>query len=46
VKKIVAKFKRRMNVEVRLQEKIDIAEERDFRKGELPEKYTAKILYK
>jgi len=35
-----------MNVEVRRQEKIDIAEERDFRRGELPGKYTAKILYR
>ena len=34
-----------MNAEMRRQEKIDIAEERDFRKGELPVKYTAKLLY-
>ena len=34
-----------MNAEMRRQEKIDIAEERDFRKGELPGKYTAKLLY-
>jgi len=46
MKKIIAKFKRRMNAEVRPQEKIGIAGERDFRKGELPGKYTAKILYK
>ena len=29
----------------RRQEKIDIAEERDFRRGELPGKFTAKMLY-
>ena len=34
-----------MNTEVRKQEKIDMAEERDFRRGELPEKFTAKMLY-
>jgi len=38
-------FKERMNVEVRRQEKIDMAEERDFRRGELPGKFTAKMLY-
>jgi len=34
-----------MNVEVRRQERIDMAEERDFRRGKLPEKFTAKMLY-
>jgi len=38
-------FKERMNVEVRRQEKIDMAEERDFRKGELPGKFMARMLY-
>jgi len=38
-------FKERMNIEVRRQEKINIAEERDFRRGELPGKFTAKMLY-
>jgi len=38
-------FEGRMNVEIRRQEKIEIAEERDFRRGELPEKFTAKMLY-
>ena len=32
-------------MEVRRQEKIDMVEERDFRRGELPGKFTAKILY-
>ena len=34
-----------MSVEVRRQEKIDMAETRDFRRGELPGKFTAKMLY-
>jgi len=34
-----------MNVEVRRWKKLDLAEEKDFKRGELPEKYTAKILY-
>jgi len=38
-------FKGRMSVEVRRQERIDMTEERDFRRGELPEKFTAKMLY-
>jgi len=38
-------FEGRMNVEVRKQEKLDMVEEKDFRRGELPEKYTVKMLY-
>ena len=38
-------FEERMNAEVRKQERIDMAEERDFRRGELPGKFTAKMLY-
>jgi len=37
-------FKGRMNTKVRRQEKIDMAEERDFRRGELPGKFIAKML--
>ena len=44
-RELVTEFERRMNVEVRRQEKLDLAEERNFRKKELPGKYTAKILY-
>ena len=29
-----------MNTEVRRQEKLDLAEEKDFRRGKLPEKYS------
>jgi len=38
-------FEGRMNREVRRQEKLDMAEEKDFRRRELPGKYTAKMLY-
>ena len=34
-----------MNAEVRKQEKIDMVEKRDFKREELPGKFTAKILY-
>ncbi len=44
-KKIVAKFEERVNTEVRRQEKLNRIEEKDFRRGELLEKYMAKILY-
>jgi len=44
-RKIVEEFKGRMNVEVRRQEKLDIVEERDFRREELLGKYIAKMLY-
>ena len=42
----IKEFEGKMSVEVRRQEKIDMAEERDFRRGELPEKFMAKILYR
>ena len=38
-------FEGRMNMKVRRQEKIDMAEEKDFRRGELPGKFTARMLY-
>ena len=44
-KEIVVKFEGRINAEVRRQEKLDIIEERDFRRGELLEKYMTKMLY-
>ena len=43
-KKLVAEFEGRMNAEVRRQEKLDVVEEKDFRRRELPGKYTAKIV--
>ena len=44
-KEVVAEFKKRINTEVRQQKKLDRVEEREFRRGELPGKYMAKILY-
>ena len=44
-KELVVEFEGRMNTEVRKQEKLDWAEEKDFRRRELPEKYIARILY-
>jgi len=38
-------FEERMSIEVRRQEKLDMAEEKDFRRGELSGKYMAKMLY-
>ena len=34
-----------MNTEIRRQKKIDMAEERDFRREELPGKFIARMLY-
>ena len=45
-RKALKEFEERMNVEVRRQEKLDIIEKKNFRRGELPGKYMAKILYK
>ena len=46
VKELVNEFKERMNAKVRRQENLDRLEERDFKRGELPERYMAKILYR
>ena len=45
IKEVVAEFERRLNVEVRQQKKLDIVEDRNFRRGELLEKYMMKMLY-
>jgi len=42
---VLEEFEGRMNTEVRRQEKLDMTEEKDFRRGELPGKFTAKMLY-
>jgi len=42
---MLEEFEERMNAEVRRQEKLDMAEKKDFRRGELPGKFTAKMLY-
>ena len=41
----VGKFEGRISAEIRRQEKLDRMEEKDFRRGELPGKYTVKMLY-
>jgi len=45
VKEVMAKFDERLIVEVKRQKKLNIAKERDFRRGELSGKYMAKMLY-
>jgi len=42
---VLEEFEGRMNAEIRRQEKIDMAEERDCRRRELPGKFTTKMLY-
>ena len=44
-REVLEEFEGRINTEIRRQEKLDMAEEKDFRRGELPGKFTAKILY-
>lgn len=44
-KKVVVDFERRLSTEVGRQENLDIVKKRDFRREELPEKYTVKMLY-
>ena len=44
-KEVVVKFEKRMNVEVRRQKRLKMAEEKDFRRRELLKKYTVKMLY-
>ena len=44
--KVLKEFEKRMIMEIRRQEKINMAEERDFRKGKLLGKFTARILYR
>ena len=45
-KELVTEFEGRMNTEVRRQEKLDLAEEKNFRRAELLGKYMARMLYK
>ena len=45
-KEVVTEFKRRPNIEVKQQEKLNMMKKRDFRRRELLEKYSIKILYK
>ena len=45
IEEAMKEFEGRMSAEVRRQEKINIIEERDFKRGGLPEKFTVKMLY-
>ena len=45
VEDVLEEFEGRMSVEIRKQERINIAKKRDFRRGELPGKFTARMLY-
>ena len=45
-REVLEEFEGRMNTEVRRQEKLDMAEEKNFRRGELPGKFMAKMLYR
>jgi len=42
---VLEEFEERMDTEIRRQEKINRAEEQDFRRGELPGKFIARMLY-
>ena len=44
--KVVAEFEERLSAKVRRQEKLNIVEEKDFKRGELPGKYMVMTLYK
>ena len=46
IKEVVAEFEKRVNAEVRKQEKLNMVEKRDLRRKELLGKYMAKILYR
>ena len=41
----VEELERRMSAKVRRQEKLDMMEEKNFRREKLPEKYIVKMLY-
>jgi len=45
-KEAVVEFERRVRTEVWRQKKLNLAEERDFKRGELLGKYTEKMLYR
>ena len=42
---MLERFEERMDTEIRRQEKLDRAEEQDFRRGELPRKFIVRMLY-
>jgi len=44
-RKIVIKFKEKLSIEVKKQEKLDLTKKRDFRREKLLGKYIMKMLY-
>ena len=46
VKEAATKFERRISIKIRRQEKLEVAEKRNFRRGEFLERYITKILYR
>jgi len=46
MKVVVAEFEGILNAEVRQQEKLNMVEERDSKRRELPEEYIPKMLYR
>ena len=42
---VIEEFKEKMSMEIRRQERLNRIEEKDFKRGQLPEKYMAKMLY-
>ena len=45
IREAVEELERRMSAEVRRQEKLDMMEEKNFRREKLPGKYIVKMLY-
>jgi len=45
-KKLVAEFEGKINTEIRRQKKLNLAEEKDFRRRELLGKYMTKMLHR
>jgi len=46
IREAIEEFERRISTKLRRQEKLDMMEKKDFRRGELLEKYIAKMLYR
>ena len=46
MREVLVEFEERMEAEVRRQEKINRVEKRDFKRGKLPEKFIARMLYR
>ena len=46
IREVLEKFDGKIDTEVRRQEKLDMVEENDFKKRELPRKFMAKMLYR